>query len=102
MKSSNIKKKKNYRRILFSNPLLILFFVVSSTWLNSCGLKEPNSISFFEVQNQAFVNNDSSYFIKGANYWYGGHIGFTDSGLNRLKSELDFLKKHELRNSVVR
>ncbi len=99
MKSSNIKKKKSYRRILFSNRLLILLFGYSAAWFNSCGHKESRGpFSFFKVQNQAFVKNDSFHFIKGANYWYGGHIACTDSGLERLRSELDFMKNQGINN----
>jgi mannan endo-1,4-beta-mannosidase len=99
MKSLNIKKRKNYRRILFSKHLLILLLSTLTLWFNSCGHKDSGSpFSFYKVQNQAFVKNDSFHFIKGANYWYGGHIAYTNSGLERLKSELDFMKKHGINN----
>lgn len=49
---------------------------------------------------QFFVNNKPWYFI-GANYWYGGLLCLDKKGRERVKKELDFLKKNGVTNLRV-
>ena len=54
-------------------------------------------------QNEFFLNNKPYYFI-GANYWYGGLLALQNDpqkGKERLRKELDFLRKQGVINLRV-
>ncbi|MEJ6979670.1 beta-mannosidase [Pedobacter sp. P351] len=61
-------------------------------------------VNFIErQQNQLFLNNKPYYFL-GANYWYGALLALQNDpkkGKERLKNELDFLKKQGVTNLRV-
>jgi len=59
---------------------------------------------YVSVKRHQFILNSKPYYYVGANYWYGGLLGLqTDksSGIERLKSELDFLQKIDVTNLRV-
>lgn len=57
--------------------------------------------AFVQAKNGKFVLNNELHFFKGFNYWYGGLLGLTPKGKERLIHELDFLKAHEITNLRV-
>lgn len=99
MRSLNIRRKRNYLKIPFFNLNSILLIIVS-VQISACETDKVKS-EFYSVSNQSFVQNDSPKFIKGANYWYGGHIALNTDGLVRLQSELDFLQSQGINNIRV-
>jgi mannan endo-1,4-beta-mannosidase len=53
--------------------------------------------------NQFYLENKPHYYI-GANYWYGGLLALKkdkQKGIERLRTELDFLKLHGITNLRV-
>ena len=59
---------------------------------------------FITSHNQQFLQNGSAYYFIGTNYWYGGLLPLEKNkkkGIDRLKSELDFLKAHGVVNLRV-
>jgi mannan endo-1,4-beta-mannosidase len=69
-------------------------------------------ISFSDVMGQGFVKRQGSqfflngqpYYYIGANYWYGGLLGITtnkEKGIERLRTELDFLRSKGVTNIRV-
>ncbi len=56
---------------------------------------------FVEVNNGKMSIAGSPYYFIGTNYWYGSLLGNTASGKQRLKAELDFLKKNGVTNLRV-
>jgi mannan endo-1,4-beta-mannosidase len=56
---------------------------------------------FVSVRDGRFVNGGDAYYFVGANYWYGPLLGLeTDKkrGIERLRKELDLLKKNGVTN----
>ena len=75
--------------------LLILAVVVS---------KILSAQSFIKEKGGNFYNNGKPFYYIGTNYWYGGLLALKKdrkSGINRLKEELDFLKKNGVTNVRV-
>ncbi len=72
--------------------LLILLVLIIS--IVSC-----QSNDFVTVKNGAFQLKDEQFEYIGCNYWYGGYLGATN--LERLKIELDFLHKRNVKNLRV-
>lgn len=59
---------------------------------------------FVKVKNQQFVIGAKPYYFIGANYWYGSLLGLEKDkrrGAERLRKELDFLKKNGVTNLRV-
>lgn len=57
--------------------------------------------NFVSVRNHQFILNEKPYYFVGANYWYGGLLALAkdpERGIERLRKELDFLKKHGVTN----
>ncbi|MGD9563563.1 MAG: cellulase family glycosylhydrolase [Pyrinomonadaceae bacterium] len=74
-----------------------LLFVVLAMVLD-VSAQRPNFVSV--KGHQLILNNKPHYFV-GANYWYGGLLGLEKDkkrGIERLRKELDFLKKHGVTN----
>jgi mannan endo-1,4-beta-mannosidase len=54
---------------------------------------------FVKVNGTRFILSGKPYKYIGANYWYGGLLATNgDAGKARVKTELDFLKKHGVTN----
>ncbi|MVN91359.1 glycoside hydrolase 5 family protein [Mucilaginibacter aquatilis] len=56
---------------------------------------------FIQVKEGRFVLNSKPYNYIGANYWYGGLLGGkgdTTKGKQRIRQELDFMKKNGITN----
>src|ERR1700710_2347298 len=54
---------------------------------------------FVKVEGTQFTIDGKPYRYVGANYWYGGLLGTNgEKGKQRLKTELDFLKKNGVTN----
>src|SRR6476659_20523 len=69
-------------------------------------------ISFSHIMGQGFVKRQGSqfllngqpYYYIGANYWYGGLLGINankQKGIERLRTELDFLRSKGITNVRV-
>lgn len=59
---------------------------------------------FVEVRGERFYVGDAPYFFVGANYWYGSLLGREKDehrGVERLRSELDLLKRLGITNLRV-
>jgi mannan endo-1,4-beta-mannosidase len=60
--------------------------------------------SFVSVKSDQFILNSHPYYYIGTNYWYGGLLALKKDkqrGIERLKEELDFLKKNGVTNVRV-
>lgn len=80
----------NIKKILFSFALLGIFSIV-------CFAQSP----FVTVKNHQFYIGDKPYYFIGTNYWYGTLLGLEKDkkrGVERLRKELDFLKKNGVTN----
>src|SRR6187549_3464732 len=56
---------------------------------------------FVKVKNGQFFVGDKPYYFIGTNYWYGTLLGLEKDkkrGIERLRKELDFLKKNGVTN----
>src|SRR5688572_12778158 len=56
---------------------------------------------FVTVKDHQLILNEKPYYFVGTNYWYGSLLGLeTDKqrGIERLRNELDFLKKQGVTN----
>ncbi|MBK9767404.1 MAG: hypothetical protein IPP63_10475 [Chloracidobacterium sp.] len=56
---------------------------------------------FVSARGGAFYRDGSQYTFVGANYWYGGLLGLEKDrkrGVERLRKELDLLKKNGVTN----
>lgn len=59
---------------------------------------------FVKTRGHQFTLDNQPYYYIGANYWYGGHLGLEKSdvrGIDRMRRELDFLKKNGVTNLRV-
>jgi mannan endo-1,4-beta-mannosidase len=57
--------------------------------------------SFVKVKDHQFFIGDKPYYFIGTNYWYGSLLGLQKDkkrGVERLRKELDFLKKNGVTN----
>ena len=71
--------------------LLLSIFIVTFT----------HAQNFVTHNGQQFQLNDAPYYYVGTNYWYGSLLPLqkdSGRGINRLKSELDFLKSKGVTN----
>ena len=57
--------------------------------------------NFVTIENQQFVRNQKPYHYIGSNYWYGGLLGTTPENQQRLRQELDELKRMGVTNLRV-
>ena len=60
--------------------------------------------SFVKMKNGQFTIKNQPYYYIGANYWYGSYLGLEKDpqrGIERLRRELDFLKKNNVTNLRV-
>jgi mannan endo-1,4-beta-mannosidase len=77
----------------------ITFFITALTVLS---LPAFGQQGFVKVNGIHFTINGKPYKYIGANYWYGGLLATNgDKGKERLKTELDFLKKNGVTNLRV-
>jgi len=56
---------------------------------------------YVSVKDQTFQLNGKPYYFIGANYWYGSLLGLEKDkkrGVERLRKELDFLKRNGVTN----
>ena len=82
----NMSIKKNLLAVLFINSFCVLSFAQNS---------------FVKVRGNQFYNNGKPYYFIGTNYWYGTLLGLEKDkkrGVERLRRELDFLKKNGVTN----
>lgn len=66
-----------------------------------CALSVFAHNGFVEVKNHQFVIDGKPYYFVGTNYWYGTLLGLEKDkkrGIERLRKELDFLKKNGVTN----
>ncbi|HQU85416.1 MAG TPA: cellulase family glycosylhydrolase [Pyrinomonadaceae bacterium] len=66
-----------------------------------CALSVFAHKGFVEVKNHQFVIDGKPYYFIGTNYWYGTLLGLEKDkkrGIERLRKELDFLKKNGVTN----
>lgn len=74
-------------------------FVISLIFLLSvCVFAKTD---FVKVKGHQFFNGDKPYYFIGTNYWYGSLLGLEKDkkrGIERLRQELDFLKKNGVTN----
>jgi mannan endo-1,4-beta-mannosidase len=59
------------------------------------------SSSFISVNDRTFQLNNKPYYFIGTNYWYGPLLGLEKDkkgGIERLRKELDFLKRNGVTN----
>lgn len=56
---------------------------------------------FIQVKEGRFFNGDQPYYYAGVNYWYGGLLAHSAAGKERVKKELDILKKYGVNNLRV-
>jgi mannan endo-1,4-beta-mannosidase len=57
--------------------------------------------SFVSAKSQTFQLNKKPYYFIGTNYWYGSLLGLDEDkrrGIQRLRKELDFLKRNGVTN----
>lgn len=60
-----------------------------------------NAQSFVSVKDHQLILNNKPYYFIGTNYWYGSLLGLEKDkrrGIERLRKELDFLKKNGVTN----
>ncbi|MEO8861011.1 MAG: hypothetical protein ABI358_06275 [Ginsengibacter sp.] len=60
--------------------------------------------SFVSVKKEQLILNGKPYYFIGTNYWYGGLLSLKKdkkTGIDRLREELDFLKKNGVTNVRV-
>lgn len=61
----------------------------------------PQRSDFVSVKAQTFRLHNKPHYFTGANYWYGSLLGLEKDkrrGIQRLKKELDFLKRNGVTN----
>jgi mannan endo-1,4-beta-mannosidase len=76
-----------------------VFSIVTIIFAFSAAVAQPNS--FISTKDQTFQLNSRPYYFIGANYWYGSLLGLENDrkrGVERLRKELDFLKKNGVTN----
>lgn len=79
--------------------ILLFFFLICSLTLTAFA-RAP----FVTVKNHQFFIGAKPYYFIGANYWYGSLLGLEKDkkrGAERLRRELDFLKKNGVTNLRV-
>ncbi|NOT46357.1 MAG: cellulase family glycosylhydrolase [Acidobacteria bacterium] len=77
--------------------LLIISLLIGLSF--SAAFAQP--ASFVSVKDHQLILNDKPYYFVGTNYWYGSLIGLEKDrrrGIERLRKELDFLKKNGITN----
>ncbi len=60
--------------------------------------------SFVSVNNEQLILHGKPYYFIGTNYWYGSLLALkkdNKKGIDRLRKELDFLKKNGVTNVRV-
>src|SRR5688572_17937375 len=80
--------------------LRTLFLFLGVTLMCSPQRLQAQSSFVSRSHQQFYLNNKPWYFI-GANYWYGGLLSNDKKGKERVKKELDFLKKKGVTNLRV-
>ncbi len=76
-------------RIIFLSLILLASTVIA------------HSQAFVTVKDHQFILNNKPYYFIGTNYWYGSLLGLEKDkkrGIERLRKELDFLKKNGVTN----
>ena len=66
-----------------------------------CSLSVSAQSKFVTVKDHRFFIGDKPYYFIGTNYWYGTVLGLEKDkkrGIERLRKELDFLKKNGVTN----
>lgn len=79
--------------------MLIRFFAFVAILFVAAG--SVSSQSFVSAKDGKFIKNGRPYYFVGANYWYGSLLGLEKDkkrGVERLRKELDFLKKNGVTN----
>ncbi|SFI84198.1 mannan endo-1,4-beta-mannosidase [Kaistella treverensis] len=80
---------------MFSKLMFALLVLISS------GISAQKFVS---VENGQFILNNKPYYFVGTNFWYASYLGLESDdkrGINRLKSELSFLKSQNVTNIRV-
>jgi len=62
---------------------------------------QAQSSRYVTCSHQQFIVNNKPWYFIGANYWYGGLLANDQKGRERVKKELDFLKKKGVTNLRV-
>ena len=78
-----------------------VFFFLFTLFLFRCTSAQSSLIKV--KGNHFYLNSQPIYYI-GTNYWYGGLLALNvdkEKGIDRLKEELDFLKKNGVTNVRV-
>ncbi len=76
----------------FFSALLLIIIILSAAAF---------SRGFVSARDGRFFVDGKTYYFVGANYWYGPLLGLEKDkkrGVERLRKELDFLKKHGVTN----
>jgi len=83
---------------LYQLKIQLFFSLILCSALTVCSQQKGRFVS---VKTHQFVLENKPYYYIGANYWYGGTLGYTAEGKARLKKELDFLYKKGISNLRV-
>jgi mannan endo-1,4-beta-mannosidase len=85
---------------IFATLRELSFIIVLLFTINTSCFSQSN---FVQVKKTKFYIQNKEYTFVGTNYWYGGFLAFDtkNRGKQRLKSELDFLKKQGITNLRV-
>jgi len=89
------------------DPAKTYFYRVTAT--NESGISSASNIvkyrltsnhksEFVSAKNGQFFWRNKLYYFNGANYWYGPLLGASQTGLKRMKKELDDMKSHGIDN----
>jgi len=72
----------------------LLFSILGSLAIFSAAAQK----GFVSTKEHQFMLDGKAYHYIGANYWFGGLLGISDSGKLRLRRELDFLSDRGVTN----
>jgi mannan endo-1,4-beta-mannosidase len=81
--------------------LRTLLLIMGVTLLFQPSRLQAQSSRYVTCSHQQFIVNNKPWYFIGANYWYGGLLANDLKGRERVKKELDFLKKRGVTNLRV-
>lgn len=76
----------------------IIFLLVAGSF---CGSTLAQNLGFVTVRGVQLISAGKPYYFVGTNYWYGSLLGLEKDkkrGIERLRRELDFLKRNGVTN----